>query len=229
MGSVGLVGSGDDGPSQPHGKRLLSHPLTLVSKSVVDARTHFCVNALRQVDVGGSRCLRRLETFCTHLHQYPYAKGVAVREHAINDLLRIRRATSNKSVLIQVCVLRTSANGNIQYFVSIDDQVREALRLLGYQDPLSGRGIRILSLDGGGMRGLCAIEVLRSIERMTGKHIYELFDFICGVSTGAIIAAFLACHKKSVREVRCEAGFGWHDTFDTRRLARYFQACFIGT
>lgn len=30
--------------------------------------------------------------------------------------------------------------------------VREALALIGYQKPVRGRGIRVLSIDGGGLR-----------------------------------------------------------------------------
>lgn len=51
------------------------------------------------------------------------------------------------------------------------------------------------------MRGVVALEVLAEMERVTGKKIYELFDFICGVSTGSIILSFLAFHKMSVAEV----------------------------
>ncbi len=52
-------------------------------------------------------------------------------------------------------------------------------------------GSRILSLDGGGIRGLIQIENLMEIERRTGKRITELFDWIIGTSTGGIIALAL--------------------------------------
>ncbi len=51
--------------------------------------------------------------------------------------------------------------------------------------------IRILSLDGGGVRGLISLEVLKHIEQESGKPIAELFDFVAGTSTGSIIATKL--------------------------------------
>ena len=56
-------------------------------------------------------------------------------------------------------------------------------------------GSRILCLDGGGMRGLVQIEILRQIEKKTGKKITELFDWIVGTSTGGIIALALVYGK----------------------------------
>ena len=49
-------------------------------------------------------------------------------------------------------------------------------------------GSRILCLDGGGIRGLIQIEVLRQIEQATGRQITELFDWIVATSTGGVIA-----------------------------------------
>lgn len=51
--------------------------------------------------------------------------------------------------------------------------------------------VRILSVDGGGVRGLISLEVLNHIEKICGKPIAKLFDFVAGTSTGAIIATQL--------------------------------------
>ena len=49
-------------------------------------------------------------------------------------------------------------------------------------------GSRLLFLDGGGIKGLIQIETLIQLEEATGRKITELFDWIVGTSTGAIIA-----------------------------------------
>ncbi|HET9061599.1 MAG TPA: patatin-like phospholipase family protein, partial [Acidimicrobiales bacterium] len=49
------------------------------------------------------------------------------------------------------------------------------------------RPVRVLSIDGGGVRGLVPAIVLADIERRTGRRICELFDVVAGTSTGAII------------------------------------------
>jgi uncharacterized protein len=50
----------------------------------------------------------------------------------------------------------------------------------------------ILSLDGGGMRGMIAVAMLAELESLTGKTCPQLFDLVAGTSTGAIIAAGIA-------------------------------------
>src|SRR5436190_538876 len=47
---------------------------------------------------------------------------------------------------------------------------------------------RLLSIDGGGIRGLIPAIVLAHIEKETKKPICELFDAIAGTSTGGILA-----------------------------------------
>jgi uncharacterized protein len=51
---------------------------------------------------------------------------------------------------------------------------------------------RVLSIDGGGIRGILPALILATVERQTGKRIYELFDVIAGASTGGILACGLA-------------------------------------
>ncbi|GAV81873.1 Arm domain-containing protein/Patatin domain-containing protein/LRR_8 domain-containing protein [Cephalotus follicularis] len=53
------------------------------------------------------------------------------------------------------------------------------------------QGLRILAMDGGGMKGLATVQILKEIEKTTGKRIHELFDLICGTSTGGMLAVAL--------------------------------------
>jgi uncharacterized protein len=52
--------------------------------------------------------------------------------------------------------------------------------------------VKVLAIDGGGIRGLIPALVLAEIERRTGRRAGELVDLIAGTSTGAIIACALA-------------------------------------
>jgi uncharacterized protein len=52
--------------------------------------------------------------------------------------------------------------------------------------------IKVLSIDGGGIRGIIPAMVLGEIEDRTGKPASELFDLIAGTSTGGILALGLA-------------------------------------
>jgi patatin-like phospholipase/acyl hydrolase len=47
---------------------------------------------------------------------------------------------------------------------------------------------KILSIDGGGIRGLIPALVLAEIETRTGKAVADCFDLIAGTSTGGILA-----------------------------------------
>jgi hypothetical protein len=77
----------------------------------------------------------------------------------------------------------------------------------------AARPRRMLSLDGGGIRGLLTLQVLERVESLLADHYYghdqagraafrlcHFFDYIGGTSTGAIIAAGLA-RGMSVSEV----------------------------
>jgi uncharacterized protein len=51
--------------------------------------------------------------------------------------------------------------------------------------------VRVLSIDGGGIRGIIPATVLADLEVRAGRPVAELFDLIAGTSTGAVIASAL--------------------------------------
>jgi patatin-like phospholipase/acyl hydrolase len=52
--------------------------------------------------------------------------------------------------------------------------------------------IRILQIDGGGVKGIIPAIICSEIESQLGRPIYEIFDLITGTSTGAVIGGALA-------------------------------------
>ncbi|XP_065659553.1 85/88 kDa calcium-independent phospholipase A2 isoform X2 [Hydra vulgaris] len=72
----------------------------------------------------------------------------------------------------------------------------------------------VLSLDGGGMRGLILTEILLTLETLTGCQIYDLFDWISGTSTGSFLALSIA-NGKSLRYMQ-------------RAYLRLGRSCLVG-
>jgi uncharacterized protein len=58
--------------------------------------------------------------------------------------------------------------------------------------PTDREDFRILSLDGGGAKGIYTLGILREVEALAKRSLCEEFDLIYGTSTGSIIAALLA-------------------------------------
>src|SRR5260370_25913082 len=56
----------------------------------------------------------------------------------------------------------------------------------------AARPFRVLSLDGGGAKGVYTLGVLREVEAMANAPLCEVFDLIFGTSTGSVIAALIA-------------------------------------
>ncbi|XP_076321154.1 calcium-independent phospholipase A2-gamma-like [Tachypleus tridentatus] len=140
-----------------------------ISKLELDSRSKFLVKSLSGASSVSSQ-LSRLEGIHKHLLLYPESVGMLMKAKVIPVVLHLRERTHDTAVICQA---------------------REVLTLLGYVDPPKGKGIRILSIDGGGIRGILAIEIMRYIEAKTGKRIHQLFDYLCGVSTGAILCMLL--------------------------------------
>lgn len=121
---------------------------------------------------------------------------------ALIKALETSKGTRQKIILKDISELLLDNRGAVTLFKSkiydlvelskdsdstLASKARRTLSLLGYAPPPQSPGIRVLSIDGGGTRGLVSLEILRHIENATKKRTHELFDLICGVSSGAII------------------------------------------
>lgn len=77
----------------------------------------------------------------------------------------------------------------------------------------------VLSIDGGGIRGIIPAMILKKIEKETGRPIYELFDLIAGTSTGGIIALALTMPNPDCK------GKPKHSAKDLVNLYKYQGRC----
>lgn len=105
---------------------------------------------------------------------------------------------------------------------------------------------KILSLDGGGIRGVVTLEILMRIEEILRQQLgrgddfvlADFFDFIAGTSTGAIIAAGISSgmHVKEIRSFYLENGHAmfthagllerWHFKYRSDALEALLQKVF---
>jgi len=79
----------------------------------------------------------------------------------------------------------------------------------------------ILCLDGGGMRGILTIQLLKKLEEVAGIPCYQLFDMVAGTSTGAIIAGLIVTGHNAV-EIEKMYEELVTQVFDKRHLANRF-------
>ncbi|WP_181347846.1 CBASS cGAMP-activated phospholipase [Thalassobacillus sp. CUG 92003] len=74
--------------------------------------------------------------------------------------------------------------------------------------------MKMLCIDGGGIRGVMPIAILQAMEKEFGRPISEQFDVIAGTSTGSIIAASAAV-SKSMEEL-----LGHYQTYGRKIFVR---------
>ena len=69
---------------------------------------------------------------------------------------------------------------------------------------------RILSIDGGGIRGVFPAHILYCISEKLGISLHDKVDLIAGTSTGAIVAAAIACEiaPEKIKRLYYEKGAG---------------------
>ncbi|XP_010792653.1 calcium-independent phospholipase A2-gamma-like [Notothenia coriiceps] len=101
----------------------------IIARVSVDNQTRSLVKGLQRVnDV--KLLTSRVEELSLHILEFPETRGVAIKESVLPCLLRLRQARD----------------------LPLQAAVREALALIGYAEPVKGRGIRVLTIDGGGTR-----------------------------------------------------------------------------
>ncbi|XP_051962265.1 calcium-independent phospholipase A2-gamma-like isoform X2 [Xyrauchen texanus] len=154
---------------------------TALGRRKAEDTTRVLLNSLQEA-MGPSAITSCVEELNAHLIQHPACKAVVWQEKSALQLLRRRRIFWMNEKL--------------------QEAIRETLALIGYIDPVKGCGIRVLSIDGGGTKGIVPLQVLKQLEAQTGKRVYQLFDYICGVSTGAVLAFLLGLAHISLDE--CE-------------------------
>lgn len=134
---------------------------TMLSRTAIKSRAQALVKALETSK--GTRQKIILKDINELISEYP--RSVELFQKNITEFLRLTRSNDE----------------------TLSSKAHQTLALMGHAEPPNSPGIRVLSIDGGGTRGLISLEILRHIEKSTKRRIHELFDLICGVSSGAII------------------------------------------
>src|SRR3954453_22295691 len=80
----------------------------------------------------------------------------------------------------------------LRRLVIVTPQWRKAVDRKSGGSLVFASAMKVLSIDGGGIRGLIPALVLAEIERRTGRRTAEMFDLIAGTSTGGILACALS-------------------------------------
>ncbi|EPB65319.1 phospholipase, patatin family, partial [Ancylostoma ceylanicum] len=82
-----------------------------------------------------------------------------------------------------------------------DYQQEAAIQVQKENKENGGERVNLLSLDGGGIRGLVVIQMLSELEKKFGADLLSSFGWLGGTSTGAILALALS-QGKSVAHCR---------------------------
>ncbi|KAM0054390.1 putative phospholipase A(1) [Helianthus debilis subsp. tardiflorus] len=149
--------------------------------------------------------IKSLKSLCAH-------KDLEVQRLALIAVGNLAFCLDNRRILVASESLRDLL---LRLTLSFEQRVSKAaarvLAILGENENLrraiKGRqvpkqGLRILAMDGGGMKGLATVRILKEIESGTGRQIHEMFDLICGTSTGGMLAVALGIKLMSLEQ--CE-------------------------
>src|SRR5271155_1609600 len=86
---------------------------------------------------------------------------------------------------------------------------------------------KVLSLDGGGIKGVFAASLLASVEESLGVMVGDYFDLIVGTSTGGILALGLGMGLPAKRILEFYETYGPR-IFRRSWLSRFYAPVFLG-
>eukprot|EP01046_Picozoa_sp_COSAG06_P055830 COSAG06_NODE_10377_length_1691_cov_2.734463_2_plen_240_part_00 len=145
----------------------------------------------------------------------PQLDGHLGRSSIRGEITALRQELARKQQALERC--ERSGRGSMHELVSTlaaeIEAVRARLGSLGFKPPSEeppwcpdgaerarlGLPLRVLSIDGGGIKGLVPAIVMEQIEDLCGPHkVHELFDLVVGTSTGGVLALVHANSKTAV-------------------------------
>jgi patatin-like phospholipase/acyl hydrolase len=86
---------------------------------------------------------------------------------------------------------------------------------------------RILSIDGGGIRGIIPASTLVKLEAQLKRPVRECFDYVAGTSTGALIAAGIAAGLPAARILQIYTD-RWQEIFTPPKLVAEAKRLILG-
>ena len=128
--------------------------------------------------------------------KYPFE----VTKRILNKVQR-RRKESSESAFIAAASMESGILGEVQ---ATSNKLLGALGYNVFVPKTPGqKGLRILSLDGGGTRGVASISIMKAIvDSLDGVEVCDAFDMIAGTSTGAIIAFLVGLRRESNEQAK---------------------------
>ena len=124
----------------------------------------------------------------------------------------IPQGTIPQVILDQAVEMDASAGAKLLSSVTRREHTKRAMAAREALN-ISDSAWAVLSIDGGGARGLIPLTLLCRLEEQIGPCLHEVFDIITGTSTGAIIASLIAAGKSAQ----------WIREFYKEKLPQIFQ------
>ncbi|WP_226649037.1 patatin-like phospholipase family protein [Microbulbifer variabilis] len=105
--------------------------------------------------------------------------------------MKVKYVTAIIVVILALALLVYFYNHQFARGIKFESQPIPSEVIKSNDDLKKKETINILIIEGGGVRGLIPLYLIRHIEKRLGKPIEDVFDVFSGVSTGAIIATSL--------------------------------------